>query len=90
MEMDFETIHGALCFDSTLPPGKEIITQDLTLESNGKYINAVGDVYERAIDRQDGGPERYVLVKKKELPAGNEVRRKSVTPKTKFLDQMLR
>lgn len=71
LKLDFETVHGALCYDGTMPSGKEIFKQDLTPIDEETFTNAAGDVYERAVPRGDG-VDRFVLKEKADVP--DEVR----------------
>ena len=62
MEM-FPAIENAWCYDETRP-GKKDFHQDLIPAGADRFVNADGDVYERAVSKGDG-VERFICIRKK-------------------------
>ncbi len=76
-DLDFETIHGALCWDDTAPQGKEMLRQDLVQIGEEEFVNACGDRYTPAIRRSIDEEQKYILRTKGDVPekVRNEIER---------------
>jgi hypothetical protein len=68
MELNYETIRDARCFDATAPRGKEMFRQDIIPHGDGIFTNADGDLYEIAIPKGSDSEDGYVLIEKKDVP----------------------